>query len=190
MKKKYVPAAGFASLFLALAGPTSAQVPSQATESANAEAARAAAVREMSAPGVVVLDADREISEVEIDGVIDEAEWQDARVFSGFTQMEPVEGDPAEHDTEVRVLFGDGAVWIAARMWDPDPSRRSRRGSRAGTSSSGTFGPIQRGPSTPTSIGLTGYNFSRQRCGCAEPTSTCTTTTIGTTRGTRCGRRR
>ena len=79
------------------------------------------------------LDATRELGPIEIDGRIDEPEWGTARVFTGFTAKEPVEGEPAKDDTEVRVLLGDGAIWIGARMWDSEPteivSRLTRRDS-------------------------------------------------------------
>jgi hypothetical protein len=59
--------------------------------------------------------------EVRIDGRIDEPAWQAAPVASGFMQSQPDEGVPATHDTEVRLLFDDQAMYVAARMWDePD----------------------------------------------------------------------
>lgn len=59
---------------------------------------------------------------VQIDGRLDDAVWQGAEVARGFIQRDPVEGAPAEQDTEVRVLFDDQAIYIAARMFDSDPS--------------------------------------------------------------------
>src|SRR5690606_14118746 len=104
------------------------------------------------------LDAGAEIgAAIEVDGIPDEEAWLSARVFTGFTQREPVEGVPAEHDTEVRVLFGDGAIWIAARMWDPEPlgivARLDRRDSWG---QSDEFG-IHLDPDVD---GLTGYMFA------------------------------
>ena len=79
------------------------------------------------------LDATRKLGPIEIDGRIDEPDWEMAKVFTGFTAKEPIEGEPAKDDTEVRVLLGDGAVWIGARMWDSEPeeivSRLTRRDS-------------------------------------------------------------
>ena len=71
-------------------------------------------------PATNVLDASLDLI-IEVDGILDDDAWADARVFTGFTQQEPVEGNPAEYDTEVRVLFGDGSIWIGARMWDSNP---------------------------------------------------------------------
>src|SRR5690606_7559920 len=40
---------------------------------------------------------------------------------TGFVQSEPNEGLPPSRDTEVRVLFDDDAMYVAARLWDhPD----------------------------------------------------------------------
>ncbi|MEX2465582.1 MAG: DUF5916 domain-containing protein [Gemmatimonadota bacterium] len=94
--------------------------------------------------------------EMRIDGVLDEPAWENARLFTRFVQEQPVEGEPAEHETEVRVLFGDGAIWVAARMWDSEPEgivaqldRRDDRGQ------SDTFSMHL----DPNLDGLTGYMF-------------------------------
>jgi hypothetical protein len=102
------------------------------------------------------LDSSRELEDIEIDGVLDEAQWADARVFTGFTQREPVEGGPAEHDTEVRLLFGEDAIWVAARMWDPDPASIDRRLARR--DSHGTYDQFSM-HLDPNLDGLTGYSF-------------------------------
>jgi hypothetical protein len=102
------------------------------------------------------LDASAELGAIEIDGILDESEWERGAVFTGFTQREPVEGEPAENDTEVRVLFGDGAVWIAARMWDSEPDRISARLTRRdNTGEHDEFGVLF----DPDLDGLTGYGF-------------------------------
>ncbi|MDA1081982.1 MAG: DUF5916 domain-containing protein [Gemmatimonadetes bacterium] len=64
---------------------------------------------------------------VAIDGRLDEAAWADAPVGSDFVQLKPVEGTPAEQRTEVRVLYDDGAVYVAARMFDSDPATIARQ---------------------------------------------------------------
>jgi hypothetical protein len=106
-------------------------------------------------PGTI-LDAGGDLGDMEIDGVLDEAAWAGARLFTEFTQGQPVEGDPAEHDTEVRVLFGDAAVWIGARMWDPEPGRiQARLTRRDNFGSFDQFGVMF----DPNLDGLTGYGF-------------------------------
>jgi Domain of unknown function (DUF5916)/Carbohydrate family 9 binding domain-like len=103
------------------------------------------------------LNAAAPLGQIEVDGVIDEPAWRDAKVFTGFTQVEPVEGDPAEHDTEVRVLFGDEAVWIAARMWDTEPETIVQRLARRDSRGQFDIFAVQLDPNLD---GLTGYIFA------------------------------
>lgn len=60
------------------------------------------------------------IGDIQLDGRLDEDAWLNAPLATGFVQQEPVEGDPAIEDTQVRVLFGTDAVYIGARMLDSD----------------------------------------------------------------------
>jgi len=57
-----------------------------------------------------------------IDGVLDEAIWTSAEPATGFVQADPLEGQPATEQTEVRVAFDDEFLYIAARCLDSDPS--------------------------------------------------------------------
>src|SRR5262249_55351907 len=59
---------------------------------------------------------------VRVDGKLDETAWARARVMNEFTQTSPREGEPATERTEVRVLYDADAVYVAARMFDSDPS--------------------------------------------------------------------
>jgi len=105
---------------------------------------------------VPLLDASRELTGMQVDGVLDEAAWASARVYTDFTQFQPVEGDPVEHDTEVRVLLGDGAVWVGARMWDTEPERIAARLTRR--DSYGQYDSFI-AMFDPDLDGLTGYYF-------------------------------
>lgn len=68
-----------------------------------------------SAPSLVA----REIHEpLVIDGRLDEAEWADAAVATGFIQSEPHGGAPASEPTEVRVLYDAERLYIGARLDD------------------------------------------------------------------------
>ena len=58
-----------------------------------------------------------------VDGVLDEAEWRDASMASGFTQSEPLTGEPATESTEVRVLFDAEHLYIGAHLRDREPHR-------------------------------------------------------------------
>ncbi len=58
-----------------------------------------------------------------IDGVIDEAVWSQAVVLTAFVQAAPDEGQPVTERTEVRVIYDDEAIYIAAINYDREPDR-------------------------------------------------------------------
>lgn len=62
-----------------------------------------------------------------IDGRLAEAEWKRAEVITGFTQVEPDEGEAATERTEVRLLYDDENIYIAARMFESDTSEIARQ---------------------------------------------------------------
>src|SRR5688500_14446806 len=51
-----------------------------------------------------------------VDGVLDEAMWQNARWITEFVQREPKQGEPATERTEVAFAYTDEALYIAARL--------------------------------------------------------------------------
>ena len=58
---------------------------------------------------------------IRIDAVLDDSAWASAPVATNFRQREPSEGAPATLPTEVRVVWDDEALYVAARMHDPSP---------------------------------------------------------------------
>jgi hypothetical protein len=62
-----------------------------------------------------------------IDGRLDDAVWASAPVMDRFTQRDPHEGEPASERTEVRILIGDDALYVGARLYDHDPGKIRRR---------------------------------------------------------------
>ena len=56
-----------------------------------------------------------------IDGELDDPVWQRAELATGFTQTRPNPGQPASQRTEVRVLYDDEAIFVAARLHDTAP---------------------------------------------------------------------
>ncbi|HEX7077604.1 MAG TPA: DUF5916 domain-containing protein [Candidatus Eisenbacteria bacterium] len=73
--------------------------------------------------GVPVLHAEPLVGSIRIDGRLDEPAWQAATPVTDFTQRDPEEGKPASEKTEVRVLLGDDALYVAARMYDREPRK-------------------------------------------------------------------
>ncbi len=60
--------------------------------------------------------------ELEIDGVPTEAFWLQGSLADEFVQFEPEEGVPATERTEVRVVYGPDALYVAFWAFDSDPS--------------------------------------------------------------------
>ncbi|MDE3172442.1 MAG: carbohydrate binding family 9 domain-containing protein [Gemmatimonadota bacterium] len=57
---------------------------------------------------------------IDIDGRLAEPAWQHATPITEFRQYQPNEGAPASLATEVRVLYGPDAIYIGARMSEPE----------------------------------------------------------------------
>ena len=58
-----------------------------------------------------------------VDGILDEAVWQQATPLADFVQTEPQEGSPASERTEVRLLYDDAYVYVGVIWFDSDPAR-------------------------------------------------------------------
>lgn len=56
-----------------------------------------------------------------VNGILDDAAWNDAPAISGFSQYAPVYGGQASFSTEVKILYDDYALYIGAKMFDPYP---------------------------------------------------------------------
>jgi hypothetical protein len=58
-----------------------------------------------------------------IDGRVNESAWQGVQPYATFTQQDPIEGAPASERTEVRVLVGNGHMYVGIIAFDKDPSK-------------------------------------------------------------------
>ena len=56
-----------------------------------------------------------------IDGILDEAVWQNAPTATDFIQRQPYIGKPALFPTEVRFLYDNTGLYVGATMLDPHP---------------------------------------------------------------------
>lgn len=61
--------------------------------------------------------------EVHLDGRLDEAFWQTVPVITQLHQVRPSEGAAPTFRTEIRIAYDDEAIYVAARMYDDDPSK-------------------------------------------------------------------
>ncbi|HEY1024415.1 MAG TPA: DUF5916 domain-containing protein [Sphingobacteriaceae bacterium] len=66
---------------------------------------------------------------VKIDGKLDDEAWKQAEIGTGFLELRPVPGDKEKpgKTTEVRILYDDAAVYVAARMNDVDADSIARQ---------------------------------------------------------------
>jgi len=60
-----------------------------------------------------------------IDGDIDDEVWKNAPVASDFVELNPTAGrhEKAEERTEVKILYDDNAIYIAARMYETSSAK-------------------------------------------------------------------
>ena len=64
---------------------------------------------------------------ITIDGVLDEAEWRDAEVYSNFVSVEPLTGEPAKYATEVRMVTSDEGIYVGFINYQPASVKRVMR---------------------------------------------------------------
>ena len=61
----------------------------------------------------------RLVTEIEVDGVLNEVPWADAAVLTGFSEYKPVDGLPADDNTEVLVWYSPDAIHFGIRAFEP-----------------------------------------------------------------------
>jgi hypothetical protein len=75
------------------------------------------------APTITAAKLDASAEGPVIDGRVDDPVWQSVAPYSTFTQQDPIEGAPASEKTEVRVIVGNGHIYIGIIAFDSDPSK-------------------------------------------------------------------
>lgn len=71
-------------------------------------------------PGIKRFDMLQLDTEPVIDGVMDEAIWQQATLITDLYQVSPVEFAEPTQPTEIRIFYTEDAIFVAARMWDSE----------------------------------------------------------------------
>lgn len=61
--------------------------------------------------------------EIQIDGVMDEADWDNAQVLSDFLTTEPLQKGTPSSPTLARVLVNEKAIFIGVECKDPEPDK-------------------------------------------------------------------
>lgn len=64
---------------------------------------------------------------IDIDADLSDLAWESAAVASGFKQFEPIPGDPASFDSEVKVLYDNEFLYVGALLHDPEPDKILRQ---------------------------------------------------------------
>ena len=82
------------------------------------------AVVSRDAEGHVAVRGIRLAERLVLDGRLDESLYRDTPSFGDFVQQEPDEGQPATEKTEVWVSYDEDAVYVGARLWETDSSKR------------------------------------------------------------------
>lgn len=60
---------------------------------------------------------------IKVDGLLDDAAWEQADVARDFVQREPNPGQPATEPTEVRVVHTQSTLYVGIRAFTSDPSQ-------------------------------------------------------------------
>ncbi|MBI3189641.1 MAG: carbohydrate binding family 9 domain-containing protein, partial [Ignavibacteriales bacterium] len=58
-----------------------------------------------------------------IDGILSDDVWKSAEPATEFTQRDPLEGQPATEQTEIRVLYDDNALYFGCMFFDSEPEK-------------------------------------------------------------------
>lgn len=69
-----------------------------------------------------VVEAKRTTEPIKIDGLLKETAWQ-GKDCSDFIQSEPVDGAPATEKTSVWMVYDNNALYVAARLYDSEPTK-------------------------------------------------------------------
>jgi hypothetical protein len=63
-----------------------------------------------------------------IDGILDDDAWKNVTIATDFIELQPTPGrhEKQEERTEVKIIYDNTAIYIAARMYEPDPRKVAR----------------------------------------------------------------
>ncbi|WP_420457856.1 DUF5916 domain-containing protein [Neolewinella sp.] len=108
------------------------------------------------AQGKPSLEAVRIDGEVKVDGILDEAVWQDVPVGTDFVVLRPNPGEPASQSTEVRVVYDNLGIYFGATLLDSKPdSIQAELTERDDLGNTDFFGIVV----DPYRSGISGFTF-------------------------------
>ena len=110
----------------------------------------------LGAQGKPSLEAVRIEGKVKLDGILDEAVWQDVPVGTDFVVLRPNPGEPASQPTQVKVVYDNLGVYIGATLLDSKPdSIRAELTERDDLGNTDFFGIVV----DPYQSGINGFTF-------------------------------
>ena len=102
------------------------------------------------------LEAVRIDGKVKLDGILDEAVWQDVPAGTDFVVLRPNPGEPASQPTEVRVVYDNLGIYIGASLLDSKPdSIQAELTERDDLGNTDFFGIVV----DPYQSGINGFTF-------------------------------
>jgi len=86
------------------------------------------AISAFSQPPVKKLEAIKTITPPKIDGLLDDDVWKTAPIAGDFVENSPVSGrhEKPEERTEVKIVYDNTAIYVAARMYETSESKVAR----------------------------------------------------------------
>ena len=110
----------------------------------------------LGAQGKPSLEAVRIEGKVKLDGILDEAVWQDVPVGTDFVVLRPNPGEPASQPTQVKVVYDNLGIYIGATLLDSKPdSIRAELTERDDLGNTDFFGIVV----DPYQSGINGFTF-------------------------------
>jgi hypothetical protein len=62
---------------------------------------------------------------ITVDGALSESPWERASILTQFSTYNPVDGRPAQDSIEVRLFYGEDALYVGVRAWAPEGTVRA-----------------------------------------------------------------
>ncbi len=62
-------------------------------------------------------------SQLSVDGIMNEEEWNLAKIATDFVQTDPVFENKPSQKTEVKILYNDRGIYVGAMMYDDEPEK-------------------------------------------------------------------
>lgn len=75
----------------------------------------------------MLVQANKAHGSIQIDGILDEPEWNSALVYKDFVTVEPLTGDPAKYATEVRMISNENGIFVGFSNYQPISVKRVNR---------------------------------------------------------------